>query len=151
VGKQLGEYQMPWWGWLILGGILFGAELGLIDAAFYLVFLGLSALLVGLLMLFGLNMEMWLQWLVFAGLSLGSMVFFRVRVYRWLHPPGLGYDTSHVGEELLITARIAPGESARIAYKGTTWTVRNNGQEMIEAGERASIEKVDSLTILVKK
>lgn len=142
---------MPWWGWLILGGILFGAELGLIDAAFYLVFLGLSALLVGLLMLSGFDMEMWLQWLIFAGLSLGSMVFFRARVYRQLHSPGSGFDTSHVGEELLIPERIAPGETARVAFKGSTWTVRNNGQETIEAGERVSIEKLDSLTILVSK
>lgn len=142
---------MPWWGWLILGGMLFGAELGLIDAAFYLVFLGLSALLVGLLMLFGIDMEMWLQWLVFSGLSLSSMIFFRTRVYRWVHPPGGGYEASHVGEELQITARLAPGESARMAHKGSSWTVRNNGQETLEAGERASIEKVDGLTIQVSK
>lgn len=31
---------MPWWGWLIAGAALLASELLLIDAQFYLVFLG---------------------------------------------------------------------------------------------------------------
>ena len=38
---------MTWWGWMILGAILLGAELFSIDAQFYLVFLGLAAAFVG--------------------------------------------------------------------------------------------------------
>ena len=37
---------MTWWAWLILGAVLFGAEILAIDAQFFLVFLGLSAALV---------------------------------------------------------------------------------------------------------
>ena len=40
---------MTWWVWMIAGVVLLGTELLLIDAQFYLVFLGLSAMLVGLL------------------------------------------------------------------------------------------------------
>ena len=39
---------MTWWTWMILGGVLLGAELLAIDAQFYLVFLGISSALVGL-------------------------------------------------------------------------------------------------------
>ena len=35
---------MTWWGWMILGAVLFGAELFAVDAQFYLVFLGLSVM-----------------------------------------------------------------------------------------------------------
>ncbi|MBT8091090.1 MAG: hypothetical protein KJO01_12870 [Gammaproteobacteria bacterium] len=37
---------MTWWGWMILGAVLPGAELIAIDAQFYLLFLGISAALV---------------------------------------------------------------------------------------------------------
>ena len=47
---------MTWWAWMILGAVLFGAELFAIDAQFYLVFLGLSAAIVGLMSLVGIAM-----------------------------------------------------------------------------------------------
>ena len=40
---------MPWWGWFVLAAALLAVELFVIDAQFYLVFLGVSAALVGLL------------------------------------------------------------------------------------------------------
>jgi membrane protein implicated in regulation of membrane protease activity len=42
---------MPWWGWIIVGALLMGAELFVIDAQFYLVFLGVSAIAVGVIAL----------------------------------------------------------------------------------------------------
>ena len=33
---------MPWWGWIVVGAVLLGAELLLIDAEFYFVFLGVA-------------------------------------------------------------------------------------------------------------
>ncbi len=45
---------MPSWGWLVVGIGLLGVEMFVIDAQFYLVFLGASAALVGLLGLAGL-------------------------------------------------------------------------------------------------
>ena len=68
---------MTWWSWLILGAFLFGAELFAIDAQFFLIFLGISAALVGVLEVLGLTMPEWAQWLTFAALSLLSMFTFR--------------------------------------------------------------------------
>ena len=39
---------MEWWHWMVLGAVVLGAELMFVDAQFYLVFIGLSAALVGL-------------------------------------------------------------------------------------------------------
>ena len=55
------ETTMTWWGWMVLGAVLLGAELFAIDAQFYLVFLGLSAALVGLGSLLGIEMAEWVQ------------------------------------------------------------------------------------------
>ncbi len=38
---------MAWWAWLVLGIGLLGVEMFVIDAQFYLVFIGLSAAVVG--------------------------------------------------------------------------------------------------------
>ncbi len=67
---------MTWWSWLVLGAVLLGAELFAIDAQFYLVFLGLSAALVGLAGLFGVSMSEWAQWTLFAVLALISFFSF---------------------------------------------------------------------------
>jgi hypothetical protein len=33
---------MPWWGWMVIGALLLGAELMVIEAEFFLVFIGVS-------------------------------------------------------------------------------------------------------------
>ena len=73
---------MPWWGWIIFGALLFGSELMFIDAAFYLVFIGLAAIITGLTEMLGLSLEYWAQWMLFAGLSLVAMVLFREQLYK---------------------------------------------------------------------
>ena len=45
---------MPWWGWMAVGALLLVAELTFVDLEFYLVFLGLSALITGMLELAGI-------------------------------------------------------------------------------------------------
>ena len=64
---------MTWWSWMVLGAILLGAELFAIDAQFYLVFLGVSAALVGLAALLGIEMAEWVQWTTFAVSSMQPM------------------------------------------------------------------------------
>ena len=36
---------MPWWGWMIIGALMLGSELLGVDAAFYLVFIGVAAMI----------------------------------------------------------------------------------------------------------
>ena len=40
---------MQWWGWVVAGTIMLGAELAFIDAQFYLVFTGAAAIIIGLI------------------------------------------------------------------------------------------------------
>ncbi len=73
---------MTWWGWMVLGAVLFGAELFAVDAQFFLVFLGVSAAIVGLAGMIGISAPEWVQWLAFAFLSLVSMFTFRRSLYQ---------------------------------------------------------------------
>jgi inner membrane protein len=142
---------MPWWGWLVLAAGLLSLELFVIDAQFYLVFLGVSAALVGL---FGLTTDImlaWQQWLAFAVLSIVTMVAFRERMYQLVRK-----RTGHVeqpltlGDRVVIPVRLEPGQTCRAQYRGSSWTARNVDQQAIDAGKEAVIAHVDGLTLHVR-
>ncbi len=142
---------MPWWGWIIFGAILFGSELMIVDAAFYLVFIGIAAVITGLVGLLGIGLEPWVQWMMFAVLALVSMVLFRERLYKKIRPAGQDYASGPAGEIIRLQADLAPGESGRLNYRGTTWTVLNKGSELIEKDKDVLIDKVRGLTLIVGK
>ena len=142
---------MPWWGWFILAAALLAFELFVIDAQFYLVFLGVSAVLVGVLDLADGNMAAWQQWLAFAALSLVTMIAFRDRVYQLVRK-----RTGHVqqpltlGDRIVIPVRLEPGKTCRADYRGSSWTARNVDQQAIDAGKEAVIAHIDGLTLHVR-
>jgi hypothetical protein len=142
---------MAWWAWLVLGIGLLGVEMFVIDAQFYLVFIGLSAAVVGLLGLAGISLADWAQWLIFSGLAIIAMLTFRRRLYEMLRG-GVGQvdERLTVGDRVVIAARLEPGQSGRVEYRGTSWTARNTGSLAIEAGREAVIAEVDGLTLHVK-
>jgi hypothetical protein len=142
---------MPWWAWVVLGVGLLGVEMLVIDAQFYLVFIGLSAALVGMLGLFGVELPEWMQWIVFSALSITAMVTFRRRIYEFVRGRGGQVEERlTVGDRVLVTARLEPGQSGRVEYRGSSWSTRNTGDRPIEAGQEAVIDRVDGLTLHVK-
>ena len=142
---------MAWWAWMVLGIGLLGVEMFVIDAQFYLVFIGLSAAVVGLLGLAGVDMPEWTEWLVFSVLALVAMLSFRRRLYEMVrNRSGRVDERLTVGDRVLVTARLEPGESGRVEYRGSSWSVRNTGAAAIEAGREAVIAQVDGLTLHVK-
>ncbi len=141
---------MLWWQWMILGGILLGAEMFAIDAQFYLVFLGLSAILVGLAALLGIEMALWMQWAVFGVLSLALMFSFRRRLYEKIRGNVEGFRESLAGDTVAVDNDLGPGKETRLEYRGTRWTVRNVGGAMIAAGSRARVVKAEGLTLHIE-
>ena len=141
---------MTWWGWMILGAVLLGAELFAVDAQFYLVFLGVSAAVVGLASLFGVVMPEWGQWLAFAILALVFFVTFRKALYQKLRRGGPGFENPISSASITVTSEVAPGSDSRAEYRGSEWTIRNVGDSVIAAGSRAKVVKVDGLTLHVE-
>jgi membrane protein implicated in regulation of membrane protease activity len=140
---------MAWWGWIIGGAILFGAELSFVNAQFYLVFVGSAAILVGLLTAAtGLPAEA--QWALFALLSVVTMLAFRARLYQKFHGRLPTVSTGPAGNLITLEAGLSPGASCQTEFRGTVWTVRNDGARAIPAGGRALIVRVSELTLLVE-
>lgn len=142
---------MPWWAWMVLGIGLLGVEMFVIDAQFYLVFIGLSAAVVGLLGLVGVDLPQWAQWLAFGVLAVVAMVGFRKRVYALVRgSAGHVEERLTIGDRVVLAGRLEPGQSGRVEYRGSNWAARNAGEQAIEAGSEAVITRVDGLTLHVK-
>ncbi len=139
---------MEWWHWIILGSVLFAAEIFAIEAQFYLVFLGLSAAAVGLLTWLGLG-PMWLQWVTFGALALISLVTLRKVLHTKIHGNRPDYKVGVAGEFLTIESAIEAGQSSRVSFRGTQWTVINEGTTAISSGSRVEIDRSEGLTLYV--
>src|ERR1700733_5166237 len=116
---------MEWWAWIAVGALLLGAELAFIDAQFYLVFVGGSALVVGFLALTGLLPLLWMQWAVFGILAVVSVMVFRDRIYSKLRRKIPDMEQGPVGDTLVMPAPLPPGESCRLEYCGSSWNATN--------------------------
>jgi membrane protein implicated in regulation of membrane protease activity len=140
---------MEWWAWIAVGAVLLVSELGFVDAQFYLVFVGASALVVGLLDLAGLLPAVWMQWLLFAVLAVFTMVTFRRRIYARMRRKLPDMKHGPVGESVVLPTSLPPGETCRLEYCGSSWNAVNGGKSAIAAGQRARIDRVNGLTLVV--
>ena len=141
---------MSWSSWMIGGAVLLGAELGFVNAQFYLVFIGGAALLVGLVSLAMPNLAAWAQWALFATLAIVSMVTFRGRLYQRLRGRLPVVQAGPAGGVLTLPKSLEPGQSCQVEHGGTHWTVRNDAPVPIPPGTRARITSVQGLTLLVR-
>ena len=140
---------MIWWGWMIFGAVLLSVELFAVDAQFYLVFLGVSATLVGVAAALGITLPEWGQWLAFASLSLFFFFTFRRTLYVKIRGSGENYPETIAGETISLVDDLEPGAEARTKYRGSGWTVRNVDSQTISGGGRAKVVKVEGLTLHV--
>jgi hypothetical protein len=141
---------MVWWSWMIIGVLLLAAELFIIEADFFLVFLGIAAIITGLLGLTLPTLPEWGQWLVFAGLALVSMLFFRKRVYRLLRRDVPDMANDMLLEHLQLPVGLPIDGTCRVELRGSTWTARNVGSAPISMGAKVRIVGVDGITLRVE-
>jgi len=142
---------MAWWSWGILGMALLCVELLAVDAQFYLVFAGAAAILVGLLGLVGIDLPVYLQWLLFAVLAIATMFTVRGKIYgKLMSNPKLGKIDTDLHQHVVVTQELPPGKSCRLEYRGSGWTAVNVGQRSIAAGDSARIDSIEGLTLHVR-
>ena len=142
---------MVWWYWMVIGLALLAAEMTT-PGGFYILFFGLSALLVGALAgLEVVNVD-WLQWLLFCVLAIGSLLLFRAPLMaRLIHGSKAHADIdSMVGEVAIPLEPLAAGAVGKAELRGTTWTAKNVGATAFLKGQRGKVTNVDGLTLWIK-
>ncbi len=142
---------MAWWIWMIVGLALLSLEMFAIDAQFYLVFLGLGAMIVGLLEMTGIGMPEWMQWTLFGALSLILMFTIRRQLYEKLRGQAIGYSNLDPDETVEVGEDLPPGESCRTEFRGTQWTATNIGTSTIASGESAVIDSIDGVNLRIRR
>jgi membrane protein implicated in regulation of membrane protease activity len=143
---------MPWWGWIVVGAVLLGAELFVIPTDFYLVFLGTSAIAVGAVAWTGLISSSSVEWILFAALAAVSLVFFRARFARRMAvASNPRVDDTLAGERGVAREAIEPGGAGHVELRGAPWSARNVGDAALEAGARVVVERVEGLTLFVRR
>jgi membrane protein implicated in regulation of membrane protease activity len=141
---------VPWWGWIVVGAMLLSSEL-FVPTDFFLVFLGIAALLVGGVGLSGLALPIWAQWLLYAALSLVLLVTVRGRLKKRLPPADSRADDTLVGEIALIHERLEAGATGSAELRGSRWTARNDDASALEPGTRARVERVEGLVLHLRR
>ena len=141
---------MGWWGWIVAGALLLALEL-MVPTDFFVVFLGVAALMVGGAGLAGLELPVWGQWLLFGALSLVLLVAVRGPLKRRLPAGDPRVDDALVGEIALIHEHLAAGATGRAELRGTQWTARNDEPTALEPGARARVERVEGLVLHVRR
>ncbi len=139
---------MPWWGWIIIGAIFLSSEV-MIGADFYLVFFGVSALIVGFIGLAGPALPVWAQWLAFAGLAIVSLVVFRHRLKQMLARSKELPNNDVVGENVVVTSAGTGG--VFVEMRGSSWKIRSADGAALAPGDRCVVERVEGITLIVKR
>lgn len=139
---------MIWWYWIFLGLALAGAEM-LSPGGFYLLFFGIASIIVGALAGMDVVTAAWLQWLLFSGLAVLSLLLLRGPLLRMAQSQPAQEMDSMVGETAVLREDLPPGHTGKAELRGSTWSARNIGTVPLSSGERATVAKVEGLTIFV--
>lgn len=134
--------------WLILGGLLLGAEMA--SGAFFLMFFGLGALLTALLPFLGFA-DLGIQIGFFAVVSTILVLVFRKTALRNFQNASPAKDSDDVGQELAIDIDLAAGGDGTMTYQGAPWSVRNLSETPLVKGTRVRIEKIEGVKLFIRK
>ena len=140
---------MVWWIWVVGGFALLALELAS-PGGFYLFFFGCAALAVGVLAALGVAQPLWLQGVLFTGLAVAAVVFFRPLLARQLAGGAGDAVEDLVGERAVACDEIAAHGFGRAELRGTQWNVRNIGETAVGAGQACLVENVDGLTLWIR-
>ena len=140
---------MPWWAWVLAGVVLLFLELSV--GTFYLFFLGMAAIAVGLIALFGVDGPFWLEMLLFVILSTGLVLALRRPLMgKFKVETGSRDIDSLVGELAVASAPIAPGALGKVSMRGSSWNAKNVGDLPLAAGASCQVEEVNGLVLSVR-
>lgn len=142
--------ELLWWHWLVIGLLLVLAELAT-PGGFFVIFFGVSALVVGALAGAGLAGPVWTQLLLFSVLSVLSLVLFRSRLLKAIQrDPQRPQVDSLVGEIGMLDGDIPPGEIGKIEVHGANWSARNTTEALLPRGMRCKVVRVKGLLLDVE-
>ena len=139
--------------WIVVGIALVLLEFVL--PGFIIIFLGISAIAVGMLIWAGMPESNGLPFLLFAGLSVALLVFLRRRFEAWFAgkalDPADGVFEDIVGREATVTGGFTAKEQGRgnVLLRGAVWQAKS--EEKLREGDLVTIMARDGILLTVRK
>jgi membrane protein implicated in regulation of membrane protease activity len=140
--------EMPWPIWIIAGLVLMAVEVHY-TRDFTLFCFGISALLVGLMTIFGVS-GIWTQWISFAALS--TALLFSAREWlrrKMLSRPGSAELENIIGQSAIPLDDLPAYGFGKAELRGTTWSAHNTTHVKILRGQRCKVMKMKGLTLWI--
>ena len=136
---------MVWWIWVLIAFAILALELT--AATLHVGFFAVGALVVALLVAFGMDLPLWMQLLVFTVVSLIAFFYLRPILVRKMKLDQKRVVDTLVGEQAVALEDIGVGSSGRAEMRGTTWSARNIGETALIRGQRCTVAVVYGLVI----
>ena len=134
--------------WLMLGFVLMALELA--SGAAVLIFCGLGALAVGVLLAVGLDLSAAWQVVLAAGLALAFTLVLRPLVRGWLRPAHGGY-VDHVGGLVVAETPVDHHTPGVVRHRGTVWQARTVRGEALACGDKGVVTGVEGIELRVRR
>jgi membrane protein implicated in regulation of membrane protease activity len=139
----------PMYIWAIIGIILIIADL--LTLTFFLIFLGVGALVTSVFTVMGVTTGINSQLICFAVSSLITMVLFRGLVKKMFgKKEGKSDYAELVGQKGYVADTIPAGHEGKVSYRGSVWIAFSDCSEDIPAGTLVTIESIDGIKLKVK-
>ncbi len=132
--------------WVAIGLTLCAAEI--LTGTFVLLFFGLSAFVVALARVAGLDNLTW-EVMLFALSGFASLLLFRGKIAAALSKPVKGYSNDR-DAQLVLSDDVPGNGEAKVSYQGSMWTAVNESPLSIAKGERVVIYKTEGVRIFVR-
>jgi hypothetical protein len=142
-------FIFTWWMWFLFGLLLMLAEF-FTPGAFYQIFFGAGAVLVGLIGAFWPGMPLAVQLALFLVLSIGGLFVFRQPLKEKFGRGSEDNVDKIAGETAVAMEDIGLNDRGQAELRGTVWTARNVGDTKIAKDQRCKVLRVDGLTLSVK-
>lgn len=142
---------MEWWIWILVGLALCFAEVVFTPGVFVLLFFGIGAFFVGILVGIGIGGPFWLQGAIFVIVALGLLALFREKARKLMGVRGRQMDfDSVVGGTAIARGEIQPGATGKVEFRGSSWNAVNTGSSALYPGDQCRIEQLNGLLVSVK-
>jgi inner membrane protein len=141
---------MTWWIWIILGFFLLICEI-ITPGGFYIVFFGIGALIVGLLLVLGIPIVFALQIVIFVILSVVLLLLFSKRLRQRFAKSDKSDKVDKIAGEFAHALEDIPQDAfGKVELRGAPWNAKNTGDAKIAKGQRCVVESMDGLTLFIK-
>jgi serine/threonine protein kinase/membrane protein implicated in regulation of membrane protease activity len=140
--------EVPWPIWFVAGLVLMALEVHY-TRDFTLFCFGLSAILIGLMSIFGV-FEIWTQWIGFAAISTALLFSAREWLLRkMLSRPGSAELENIIGQSAIPLDDLPAYGFGKAELRGTTWSAHNASHVKITRGQRCRVMKMNGLTLWI--